>query len=117
MAPPIFQLPPPFPRSPCLGLLGSIACGCGETSTPPAIHAVRPGLFRFLTNRILHTLSNMRDNAATLARSCLPVGKILPLQALLRPSVAYTAHLMRYCNELQLQLIVGIRGNTIEAPR
>jgi len=65
MTPPIFQLPPPFPRSPCLGLLGSIACGCGETSTPPTIRAVRPGLFRFLTIYMLLTLGNIRGIAAT----------------------------------------------------
>jgi len=43
------------------------ACGCGETSTPPAIHAVRPGLFRFLTIQMLLTLGNIRGIAATLA--------------------------------------------------
>ena len=102
--PSIFQLPPPFSRGPHLGLLGSIVCDCvwlwgnkytSQLPRRPAWVVSVPN-YLYVANIGQHT--QQRD--ASTAR-----------RGIARPSAAHTAHLMRYCNELQLQLIVGSRGS------
>jgi len=101
---PIFQLPPPFSREPHLGLLGSIVCDCvwlwGNKYT--ACNPRRPAWAVSVPNYPMFADSRQHTQHR---------GDAGRWQGAARPSAAYIAHLMRYCNELQLQLIVGSRGS------